>query len=68
LIAREIDLPRTNEGDYVIVQDTGSYTLSMWSRYNSRQAPKIVGYFNNGNKFTILKEKETLAQVADIWK
>ena len=68
MLAREIELPVVEEGDYVLIHDAGAYTLSMWSRYNSRQMPKVVGYTGNGNSFEILKKRETLSEVADFWR
>lgn len=48
LIARDIPLPKVEPGDFMVIPDTGAYTLSMWSRYNSRQISKIVGYYQDG--------------------
>jgi len=67
VIAKEILLPKADIGDYLVIHDVGAYTLSMWSRYNSRQMPKILGYNNCGEKFVILKERETLEQVYNFW-
>jgi diaminopimelate decarboxylase len=67
LIAKEIELPPVEEGDYIIIEDTGAYTLSMWSRYNSRQIPKVLGYHNDGDQIEILKEREKLESLRDFW-
>jgi diaminopimelate decarboxylase len=67
MIAKGVQLPVVEEGDYIIIQDAGAYTLSMWSRYNSRQIPKIIGYIDDGNKFEIIKDRETLEKVIDFW-
>jgi len=37
-------MPRARPGDWVVVADAGAYALSMWSHYNSRQAPAVYGY------------------------
>ncbi len=65
MIARDIALPRVEEGDYILIHDAGAYTLSMWSRYNSRQIPKVVGYHDDGDTFDILRKRE---QPDDLWK
>jgi hypothetical protein len=39
----------------------------MWSRYNSRQIPKAIGYYRDGEKFEILKERESLEQIWEFW-
>jgi len=67
VIATEIILPPVEQGDYIIIQDTGAYTLSMWSRYNSRQIPKVIGYFNEGKTFEILRERESLDTLLAFW-
>lgn len=67
MLAREINLPKIEIGDWVIIQDTGAYTLSMWSRYNSRQVPKVIGYYQNGVAFEVLKVRESLEQVLGFW-
>jgi diaminopimelate decarboxylase len=66
ILAREVTLPVVEPGDYIIIRDTGGYTFSMWSRYNSRQAPRIAGY--HGDRFEILKERETLEELHRFWE
>ncbi len=68
IIARDVELPELEEGDHLIIHDTGAYTMGMWSRHNSRQLPKVVGYFNDGESFKILKERESLDRVYEFWK
>ncbi len=67
ILARNIELPKIEEGDYVILQDTGAYTLSIWNRHLSRQVPKVMGYFDDTEKFIQLKAKEKLDQVKSFW-
>jgi diaminopimelate decarboxylase len=67
LLAQEIELPRVEQDDFIVIHDAGAYTLSMWSRYNSRQIPKVIGYYEDGKKFEILKEKENLEQIRKFW-
>lgn len=45
ILATDLELPEVIEGDFLLIHDAGAYTLSMWSRYNSRQMPKVPGYF-----------------------
>ncbi len=68
ILSKEMILPEVKEGDYVLIHDTGAYTLSMWSRYNSRQVPKVVGYYDEGERFEILKERESLDDVLNFWE
>ena len=67
VIAKDIQLPEAAAGDYLLISDVGAYTLSMWSRYNSRQLPKVIGYYNKEDEIFILKERETLEQVLQFW-
>ena len=67
VLATDLELPEVNEGDYLLIHDAGAYTLSMWSRYNSRQMPKVVGYSEKENRFEILKQRESIEKTEDYW-
>ncbi|HTX88437.1 MAG TPA: hypothetical protein VMC08_05570 [Bacteroidales bacterium] len=66
ILARNVALPPVEEGDWLVIHDTGGYTFSMWSRYNSRQTPRILGY--SGERFVILKEREGLEDIRRAWE
>jgi diaminopimelate decarboxylase len=68
VIATDLELPRVESGDYVLIHDVGAYTLSMWSRYNSRQMPKVIGYNGGGEEFQILKGRENSNDIFEFWK
>jgi len=68
ILAKRVELPRIEEGDYLVIHDSGSYTFSLWSRYNSRQTPRILGYINGGEQFEIIKERETFEELYGFWK
>lgn len=59
-------LPPLQEGDWVVLRDTGAYTFSMWSRYNSRQMPVILGM--EEDNITVLKPRESEAEVLQFWE
>ena len=65
ILATNLILPEIAEGDYIVIHDTGGYTLSMWSRYNSRFTPRVVGY--RGDEIAILKEREGIAELMKFW-
>jgi len=67
ILAKGVSLPDVNEGDYIVVHDSGGYTFSMWSRYNSRYAPGILGYYNDGESFVRLKEREGIEDIIRFW-
>lgn len=64
-LAKGAQLPPITPGDLVVVHDAGAYTLAMWSRYNSRQAPAVIGL--RGDQAVLLKAAETVEQVAAFW-
>lgn len=67
-LARGVSLPMSvREGDYVLIHDAGAYTFSMWSMYNSRQFPAILGYEENGETFHLLKERQTTDDIVTFW-
>lgn len=65
LVARERPLPPIEPGDLVVVHDAGAYTLSMWSRYNSRRAPAVFGL--DAGSLRVLKEAESEEDVLRFW-
>jgi len=66
IIAKDLTMPKLEEGDFIVIHDVGAYTLGMWSRYNSRQIPLVLGA--DGNHLKVLKEKETVEELHEFWK
>ena len=65
---RSVSLPaNVSEGDYIIVHDSGAYTFSMWSLYNSRHFPAVIGYDEEDGSFHCLKPRQSLEQIVDFW-
>jgi diaminopimelate decarboxylase len=65
---RSVSLPvNVSEGDYIIVHDSGAYTFSMWSMYNSRQFPAVIGYNEADKNFHCLRPRQSLEQIVDFW-
>jgi diaminopimelate decarboxylase len=45
IVAEDVCLPAgITEACHICVHDAGAYTISMFSKYNSRQAPPVYGY------------------------
>jgi diaminopimelate decarboxylase len=65
-LARSRDLPDVSPGDFVLILDAGAYTFAMWSRYNSRQMPKVLGV--SGGSFVTLRERERVEDVLAFWR
>ena len=68
ILARGLTLPRIEEGDFLLIHDTGAYTLSMWSRYTSRQIPKVLGYRDEGRHFEVLRSRESADRLFHFWQ
>ncbi|CAI5725443.1 unnamed protein product [Hyaloperonospora brassicae] len=68
-LAKQLLLPPIEVGDYVVIHDTGGYTMSMYSRYNSRQMSSCFAYSptDDGIKFSLLKERETTEEALACW-
>jgi len=56
ILGKERELPDLNEGDYLVILDTGAYGFTMSSSYNSRPRPAEL-LINNGNVYKIRKEE-----------
>ena len=57
-------------GDHLIMHDTGGYTYSLYSRFNSIQAPAIYGYERMADekfKFVEFKSREELSETLKFW-
>ena len=70
LVAAARELPLAEPGDIVVIHDAGAYTLSMWSRYNSRQAPPVYAYEaakDGGISLHLVKPAETVDNVLRFW-
>ena len=42
-LARNIELPTINEGDWLLISDVGANTYGLWSRHCTRTIPKVLG-------------------------
>ena len=67
VIEKDLELPIVAEGDYVLIHDAGAYTLSMWSRHNSRQVPKVIGYNHFTGNFEVIKRRESKDDIFNFW-
>ena len=67
LIARDRALPPIEVGDLVVIHDVGAYTLSMWSRYNSRLSPPVYGWMEDSKELVPLRRAETIEDVVRFW-
>lgn len=70
-MAKKVWLPQIEVGDYIVIHDTGGYTLSMYSKFNSREAPSSYAYKTNASthqtEFALLKQRETTEETLSFW-
>ncbi len=69
IIARSRLLPRIEPGDWIVIHDTGAYTLGMWTRHCSRGMPLVLGYGEGVVEagFKTLRRRETPEDIAAFW-
>ena len=47
-LGHDVTLPKVEKGDIIVVHDTGGYTMSMYSKYNSITPSTVYGYERRG--------------------
>jgi len=65
VVARDRALSAIEPGDWLVIQDAGAYTLSMWSRHCSRGMPLVLGH--DDDRFRLLRKAESAADVVRFW-
>lgn len=65
ILARELDMPCPEPGDWIAIRDCGAYTLGMWSRHCSRGIPLVVGL--EGDQARLLRNAESPQDIAQFW-
>jgi len=68
--ARDVELPKPEDGDILAIHDTGAYTMSMYCRFNSIRASPVYGLRKNGNggfNFICFKLRESVEECLGFW-
>lgn len=65
IVAHDIELPKADKGDYLVIHDSGAYTFGMWSKYVSRMFPKVIGI--TGKSIEIIRNRETAEDIYKFW-
>jgi diaminopimelate decarboxylase len=60
-LARDRDLPETNEGELLAILDAGAYGMVQASNYNTR--PRAAEVLVDGNKSRVVRRRETIADL-----
>ena len=69
-LAHDVELPKLERGDIIVIHDTGSYTMSMYSRYNSITPSAVYGYEKSQEgalKIRCFKERESPEETLAFW-
>ena len=71
LIAKGVELPSFQQGDYLIYHHTAAYSIGMYSMYNSIATPPVCCYSitKETNEVTVklIKREESIQQVTTFW-
>ena len=68
VIARDQLLPAADVGDWIVIRDTGAYTLGMWSRHCSRGIPAVLGYDPSATTpLRVIRPAETPSDIVRFW-
>ena len=68
-----MELPIVEEGDILMVRDTGAYTMSMYSKYNSITPSSVYAFEHQEESagpefaFYCFKQKETSNETLAFW-
>ena len=65
IVAKDIILPKANEGDIIVIHDTGGYTFGMWSKYVSRLFPKVIAF--DDNHYEVIRKRENPEDIYRFW-
>lgn len=64
-LAKEVELPKTSKGNWILILDTGANSFALWSKHCSRPFPKIIG-IQNGS-FQLLKDRDSSEEAVAFW-
>ena len=71
LIAKGLDLPSFQQGDYLVYHHTAAYSIGMYSMYNSIATPPVYLYSvaKETNEVTVklIKREESVEQITTFW-
>jgi len=68
-LAKEVNLPSAQADDILAIHDTGAYTMSMYTKFNSILASPVYGVSgqNNGLTMVCYKKRETVEECLQFW-
>lgn len=66
-IERDVELAAFRPNDALLITNTGSNSLAMWSRHCSRRMPKVIHYQQSTGQIWVSKEAETYQDIIRHW-
>ena len=69
-LQKSVDLVESKAGDILLMHDTGGYTMSMYSMFNSLIPSPVYGVRKSSDScytLTCLKERESFQQTLEFW-
>lgn len=60
-LAKDREIPKVKQGEYLAVMSAGAYGFSMSSTYNSR--PRVAEVMVDGKEFALVRKRETYADL-----
>lgn len=69
-IAKDISLPIVEAGDILVIHDTGAYSMSIYSKYNSILPSAVYGVRSlpdGSHEVQCMKERETPEEALYFW-
>ena len=69
-LAKDVELPKVEVGDWIIIHETGGYTMAMYSKFNSILPSPVYAYrAKEGDKVEIVcvKERESVEENLAFW-
>lgn len=69
VIANDVSLPPVEEGDFLVIKNTGANTYSLWSRHCSRLFPKVITFSsaNGGADMMVGRHRESPEDLVRFW-
>jgi len=69
MLKKDLQAPKLEIDDFVVMRDTGANCLSLFSHHCSRQVPAVIGYRPSepGSKIVVIRQPDGFAPTAAFW-
>ncbi len=70
-LAKDVELCPVQDGDWLVIHDTGAYSMAMYSKFNSILPSPVYGFRQEAEGGSVqlwcLKERETPEETLEFW-